>query len=370
MKKLRDEYVIQAISEKIGVRQEYMNIQELQFISKLSIGDKESKKISFMKDYSDLDVLKYLDSGATVELYSIDLSRKVITFGKNTAKIRLVNCNLYETQIVVENANEEYTGYALEIESCKFEKLSLSLLAMHAKSINIIGRTQYTVSREKDYQLLETEMLKVNPNYLELREEEKFELLRSNGYIEAVAPEVKLYSVDNMSRIKSIQVEGVCIADLELTDTDKFSSNKTQIETLKFVNCEFKNCHSTFVLKVSNLYLENCKVYIEDVLSNFYGINTLKIISTTGVKFRYLGVSDKIENVYVENCETPFEGEDLKQISKTVTLTLINVKNNNLQFKKLLKFKLLKKLHIIGNVTVEEKILNKLKKIMEVIIEN
>ena len=58
-----------------------------------------------------------------------------------------------------------------------------------------------------------------------------------------------------------------------LTNTDKYSVNKKQLENLSFLNSEFKNCHSTFVLKTPNLNIENCKVYIEDVLSNVYGIN-------------------------------------------------------------------------------------------------
>lgn len=369
MKKLRDEHVIKALSDQMGRYQEYLNEQELQFVTELNIGDENQKQITLMKDYTDLEVLKYLGSGAAVEICSIDLSRQILYFARDVAKVKLVNCKLQDTQIIVENPSEEYAGYELDIESCKIEKLTLSSLAKQAKSVHITGRTKYVVSKEKDYQMLEREMLNINPDYLELKEEEKFELLRDNGYINAVTPEVKLYDIQDMPYIKSLTLEKVCIADLELTDTDKYSVNKKQLETLTFLNSEFKNCHSTFVLKTPNLNIQNCDVYIEDVLSNFYGISNLKIVNTNNIKFRYLNVLEKIENLHIENCEISLEDEDLKQISKIESLKLLNIHNLKLDFKKLLKFKFLKTLTISQNVDMLPKILKKLQKKMNVVIE-
>lgn len=369
MKKLRDEYVIKAISEQMGRYQEYLNEQELQFVTALSIGDKNQKQITIMKDYTDLEVLKYLASGAIVEICSIDLSRQTVFFENDVAAIKLINCKLQDTQIIVENHSENYAGYDLDIDSCKFEKLTLSSTAKMAKSIHITGRTQYVVSKEKDYQMLESEMLKINPDYLELKEEEKFQILRDNGYINAVAPEIKLYNIDDMEYLNSLIIENACIADLELTNTDKYSVNPKTLETLSFLNSEFKNCHSTFVLKTQNLNIENCKVYIEDVLSNFYGINNLKVINTNSIKFRYLNVLEKINNLHIEKCEILLEDEDLKQISKTENMTLLNVNNLKLDFKKLLKFKSLKTLTLSENVDITDKVMKKLQKKVNIVIQ-
>lgn len=362
MKKLRDEYVIEAISAQMGKREEYMNVQELQFISYLSIGDVNSKKIIAMRDYTDLEVLKYLDINSTVEIYSIDLSGKTLEFGKDVSKIKLVNCKVNETQILVENPSSEYSGFSLDICGCKFEKFTFSSFASQAKSINIIGRTQYEVSKEKNYQGLEEEMVKIQPDYLKLSEQEKFKLLMSNGYIDLAYPEVKLYNIGKMPYIKSIQIENVSILDLELTNTEHISTNNAQIENLRFLNCEFRNTHSTFVVKVLNLSFEDCKIYIEDVLSNFYGIKALKIVNTNNIKFRYISDVDKIENLYIEKCRVPLESEDTKKINRIETLTILNIEELDFDFSKLLKFKYLKKLRLSTNLNIKPKILKKLQK--------
>lgn len=362
MRRIRDYNISRVLEQITKKKTEYILDEDLARIDTLVIKNIEDG-IRVFKDLADLEFLGKLAGNLYIEFEGFDLTGLKLTFNNTIQKMVIKNCKIDDLVI---NVTCETEGFELVLSKIKTENgIRLEKQMPLCNKLTVIGKATTQLTRQYTVQQITENMKKEVPNYSELDDGTRVELLKKQGYLTVYPQKIDITGIDKLKLINSITLEYMEINEINFSEITKYSKKARVLDYIKFYYCTFNEAPVLYKQPVKRLVIDSCNVKRKSLLPNFVQVGAIEVVNTKGMEIPKLNEPKILKAVKFVDSEVNLKG--ITKLKKLETVIVLGQELENIAFVK--KLKKLKYLVVTKDSVKDISVIEKMKKIQFVQIE-